>query len=208
MRLCCDFRGFQTLLWEGKCLRAWGRVMSGPQSRLVASLRLPGPRPDLWRPKGSVWLCVWQGLESVCLCTSVLARAAPQEAGGGPCVDGCGRQPRSRPRPRFLCCLALWRQRPLRSDLAFSIVPVVPFTVFGSKSVSPFSVGFLAPAVVPQGPAVRCGPRPGPRRPAAPAGPGAAPCRARPAGQQKLLRDRVWLSCFNRVSFFHGLRGV
>lgn len=59
VRLCSDFRGVETLLWEGKCLRAGGSVVSGPQSRLVASRPLPELCADLQRPKRSIWLCVW-----------------------------------------------------------------------------------------------------------------------------------------------------
>lgn len=100
---------------------------------------------------------------------------------------------------------------PLRSELAFSLGPVVPFALFRCKSVSPFSVGLLALAVVPQGLAVRCGTWTGPRRPTTPAGPGAAVCRAHQTalpGEQKLLLDNSWVSCFNRVSLFHGLQMV
>lgn len=100
---------------------------------------------------------------------------------------------------------------PLRSHLAFSLVPVVPFTVFRCKSVSPSYVGLLALAVVPRGLAVRGDTWPGPQV-------AQRSCRSwcsyvsRPpdctAGQQRLPRDHTWLLCFNGVSLFHGLRVV
>lgn len=204
MRLCCDFRGVQTLLWEGKCPRAGEEACPGrscvwwlPYFFLDRVLTFRGQKGAFGCVCGEAWrVCVFAQvfLHAPCLeewrvaCAWTVVADSHGHCHGHASLSGSG--------------------APLRSHLAFSLVPVVPFTVFRYKSVSPSYVGLLALAVVPPGLAVRCDTWPGPWV-------AHCSCRSRcscvscppdrTAGQQRLPRDHTWLSCFNGVSLFHGL---
>lgn len=147
--LCCDFRGFQKAL---RHVQPLGRQASAGLGKIVSDLQLhpAGARvsPDQRLRGRSVWLCVWQGFEGVCVFPPAPWHVLPG-AGARPCGGGHGRRPR--PRPRSGHRLAFWR----RHTPAAALHLLLSFALLTCEAVcSPGSgpVRLLSP--------VNCPPRP------------------------------------------------